>query len=209
MKGDSETKKNSVVVSIPMLPPDNLSKIRYRLSEEEFSSETSFPGIALIENFVDLSKETKLITVRTDDDNNRTAECYSLFREELFLLSQRKEIKLDISEEIIVPHNESTEKENLILRALFENFLEKSDVFLDLTYGTKLTAIEMFSSLFYAEIAKNCNIKKVVYGKFSFNESGIGELFDATKLYNKIRLLGTAQFMEKEIFSDFVENNLI
>ena len=192
-----------------MLPSENLKSIRYMLPDDKYTSETRFAGIAMLESFVDLNKKTKIITVRTDDDNKRTEECYALFKEELARLSICKETDLCVTEEIVVPHNEEGEKENLILRKLFESFSEKSDVFLDLTFGTKLTSVEMFSSLFYAEIAKNCSIKKVVYGKFPFGDNNVGELFDATNLYRKIRLLETARFMEKNAFDDLVEKMLI
>ena len=76
---------------------------------------------------------------------------------------------------------------------------------MDLTYGSKLTAIEMFASLFYTEIAADCSIKKVIYGKYSFDGSEYGELFDATELYHKIRFFETAQFMDKECFINLVE----
>lgn len=198
-------KKNTVVISIPMQPADKLIPIEYKIADGNIvSSKTRFPGIAMLENFVNLNKETKIVTVRTNDENNRTEICYNYFKEELADFSKKNGKNFEIFQEIVVPYSEDKAKEKYILKSLFDCFTERSNVFLDLTYGTKLTSVEMFSSLFYAEIAKECSIKKIVYGKFSFDEKEEGELFDATGLYHKVRFLETAQFMEKEAFKQLV-----
>ena len=76
---------------------------------------------------------------------------------------------------------------------------------MDLTFGTKLTSIEMFSSLYYAEIVEKCNIKSVVYGQYTSNGSSEGELYDVTRLYHTVRFLDAAAQMDRKCFENLIQ----
>ena len=198
-------RKITFVISIPMLPPDTLKLLKYADPVNgDIICESRFPGIAMIKNNIHAKADVNIVTVRTIDDNSRSEECYRLFKEELSALSDDISIKLDINTEISVPHNEDISKEKQLLKSLFNSFPENSDVFMDVTYGTKMTAIEMFSSLCYAEIAKKCSIKSIIYGKYSFNGSDTGQLYDVINLYNLMRLIETSSHMDKNSFKDLV-----
>ena len=198
-------RKKTFVISIPMLPAENLKLLEYQnhIPNAE-SCKTRFPGIALIKENMFGRVENKIITVRTEDDNGRTETCYALFKEELAALAAQTGVALSIDKEIQISHSETDEKGKGLLRELFQSYPEKSHVYMDLTYGTKLTAIEMFMSLCYAEIAKKCNIKSVIYGKYSFDNSEHGELFDVTELYHTMRFMETASQMNAECFQNFM-----
>ena len=174
----------------------------------EKSSEFCFPGIALLKENISKSTENRIITVRTEDNSGRTADCYGLFIRELNELSIQTGIELAPTKEITVPYSEDRAKEKSFLKELFHAYPEKNHIYMDITYGTKLTAIEMFSSLCYAETALNCNIKSVVYGKYPFDGGNSGELFDVSELYHTVRFMETAAHMNKNCFLDLIEQLL-
>lgn len=197
-------KKKICIVTVPMLPPADLRPIRYQTRDGDLSSPTRFPGIALLEKHAAGKSPVKLVTVRTDDDNGRTEACYRFFHEELEQLRQRLRPDLAVDTEIVVPHNETGEKERRLLKDLFSCFDRGSYIYMDLTYGTKLTAVELFASLHYAEIVADCSVRSVVYGKYAFSDTGTGELFDATRLYHTVRFLDTAAQMDRASFADLL-----
>ena len=196
------------IISIPMQPEGQLKKIRYLYSDGTYSRKTSFPGIALLEKHAIGKSPVKIVTVRTDDENFRTKECYEIFQKELEDLSKQIGMNLTVQKEIVISHKENNEKQKQFLRELFEFFERSSYVYMDLTFGTKISSIEMFSSLCYAEIVQKCNIKGVYYGKYSFDNSRYGELFDTTNLYHTVRFLETAAQMERNAFADLVKQIL-
>lgn len=194
------------VISIPMLPIENLKMLEYNGPDaDSVPYKTRFPGIAMLKDNIFGQVYIKIITVRTSDDNGRTEECYQLFKEELATLAAATGIELRITKEIIVPHKEDKAKENELLRNLFESYSKNAYVYMDITFGTKLTAVEMFSSLCYAEIAENCSIRSVVYGKYTFDNSEKGELFDASELYHTIRFMENAAHMNNKCFKDLMK----
>ena len=199
--------KKLFIISIPMQPIENLKLLHYK-SEDTVSCETRFPGIAMIEKFICTDEKIDLVTVRTDDDGKNTKECYKLFKEELSMFGTEKSKQIEIKQEIILPHDENEDKEKETLKKLFDCFEKRCDIYMDITYGSKLTSIEMFSSLCYAEIVKECQIKSVIYGKYSFDDSGVGELFDASKLYHTVRFLESAAHMDRKCFINLIEQML-
>ena len=201
-------KKKIFVISIPMQPADGLKELQYRCPDGGLSAKTRFPGIALLEKYAPGKAPVKIVTVRTADDNQRTQDCYSLFCEELSRLSDRLDIPLQVEADIFVPHTESEEKSRGLLRDLLNAYEKSAYVYMDLTYGTKLTAIELFSSLFFAETCHNCSIKTAAYGKYAFDGSESGELFDVTSLYHMLRFLETSAQMDKASFADLVAQML-
>ena len=189
-----------------MLPANDLSLIRYKKSDGSFSEKTRFPGIAMLEQYSPGKAPVKIITVRADDVNGYTEECYRLFKGELKDLSQRMGIDFLIDHEVIVPNRETEAKEKYLLAELYASYEKNGYVYLDLTYGTKMTAIELFASLCYAEIARNCSIKAVLYGNYAFDGSEEGELYDVTRLYHTVRFLETASQMDRKSFENLVES---
>ena len=201
-------KKKIFIISIPMLPEENLKALQYRYSDGALSGMTRFPGIALLEKCAQGKAPVKVVTVRTIDDHRRTEACYRLFHEELGRLSVKLNMVLEIGAEIAVPHTEDEEKSRHLLRELLSAYEKSAYVYMDLTYGTKLTAIELFSSLCFAETVYNCNIKAAAYGKYAFNSSGIGELYDVTRLYHMLRFLETSSQMDRASFADLTTQML-
>ena len=201
-------KKKIFVISIPMLPADNLKALQYRYPDGSLSMETHFPGIALLEKYAPGKAPVKIVTVRTSDDQQRTEPCYQLFHKELGDLSAGLDLALEIGAEIVVPHTENEEKSRRHLRGLLDAYEKDAYIYMDLTYGTKLTAIELFASLCFAEICRGCSIRNAVYGKYAFDNSKAGELYDVTRLYHMLRFLETSSHMDKTSFADLVNQML-
>ena len=201
-------KKKIFIVSIPMLPEENLKALQYRYQDGNLSIRTCFPGIALLEKYASGKAPVKIVTVRTNDDGGRTDDCYDLFRKELKSLSVKLDMELQVETEIAVSHTENEEKSRSLLRKLLSAYEKNAYIYMDLTYGTKMTAIELFSSLFFAETSLNCSIKTAAYGKYSFDRSRIGELYDVTRLYHMLRFLETSSHMDKTSFADLVAQML-
>lgn len=175
-----------------MLPKGNLKMLQYRYPDGSLSGKTHFPGIALLEKYATGKAPVNVVTVRTADDNQRTDVCYHLFHEELDSLFVKLDMVPEIGAEIVVPHIEGEEKSRGLLWELLNAYEKNAYVYLDPTYGTKLTAIELFSSLCFAETCHNCSIKTAAYGKYTFDRSEYGELYDITKLYHMLRFLETS-----------------
>ena len=191
-----------------MLPAENLKLLQYRYPDGTLSGKTRFPGIALLEKYAQGKEFVKVVTVRTADGNQRTKACYRLFQDELDGLSAKLDRVLKTEAEIVVPYREDEEKSRCLLRDLLNVYEKDSYVYMDLTYGTKLTAIELFSSLCFAEICHNSRIKTAAYGKYTFDGSGFGDLYDVTRLYHMLRFLETSAQMEKASFADLVTQML-
>lgn len=196
MKGTPYMNKKIFFVTIPMQNPADLKPLKYRKEDkgEIFSEPSRFPGIPFLDWSIIGDEEVKLITVRTDDDRKNTEKNYEKFKEELAALSERLGRNIEIDAEIILPHEENREKQIVLLKELCAQYEENSDIYMELTYGTKVTPIGMFSSLTYAEKVKHCNIKSVIYGKYSF-KGDIGDLYDVRCLYEMTGIINAAEYL--------------
>ena len=189
--------KKLIFVTIPMLRREDLKKIEYRAEGQKFTpSKSSFPSLPMIEWNVNKNDDVKLYVIMTDDDNQRTKDNYEEFKKELQELKDVKNLdNLQISGIIKLPHEETKAKQVQLFQQISKFYENDSDIYMDITYGTKATSIGLFSSLVFAEKLKNCNIKSIVYGKFTHNDSGAGELYDLRSLYEISRLVNAVDYM--------------
>lgn len=186
--------KKQFFLSVSMLKPEQLKKIKYRMEDkgEVFSQPASFPSLPMIEGNIDKSDDFELIAILTDDEYGRCRDSYEKMKQELKQLSDFLEIDLTITKEIVLSHNESRSKQVELFKKMSEAYKEKCEIYMDLTYGTKITSIGLFASLVYAERVKNCNIKAIVYGKYNHDDGDIGELYDVLSLYELNMLINTS-----------------
>ena len=84
----------------------------------------------------------------------------------------------------------------------------ESYLYVDFTYGTKMSIINIFSSIVYAEKVADCYIKELVYGSVDF-VSNVGHIFDVRSLYEINTLIQSASNIPnvnmKHIFDLFEE----
>ncbi len=198
--------KKIFFVTIPMQKPEDLKALRYRKEEEGeiFSEPTAFPGIELIRESVVGNEEIEINVVRTDDENNRSQKNYLRFLDELAAFSEELGKPLTVKNDIILPHSETREKQVELMKRICACYSDGADVYMDVTYGTKVSTIGMFSTLVYAERIRNCRIKTVAYGKYAHNDTDIGEFYDVSCMYEISMLVHAADYMPAEQVDDLL-----
>jgi len=183
--------------SMPMLDANGLKKISYYKDDckDVISRATRFPSIVMLDWSVIGNEDVKIVMVKTDDDNNRTAANIELFNQELVELSNDLGVDLKIDATVTLPHEENREKQISLFKEIASHFEEGADIYMDVTYGTKMTSIGMFSSLVYAEKVKKCNVKSVVYGKYSHNGGEFGNFYDVRSMYEIAMLINSVDHL--------------
>lgn len=178
--------KKEFYATIPMLPKENLKKLKYRKEDigEIYSCYTHFPAIAMIESNATGNDDISITVIMTDDANHNSEGNLELFKEELQALSEEMGVPMKVDNVIVVPHNESKSKHINLFKTLCKSYEEAGDIYFDVTYGTKCTSIALFSSLTYAEKVCSCGIASVIYGNYAFDGSDTGNLFEIKSLYN-------------------------
>lgn len=189
-----------MIATISMLEKEKLVKLNYRKGNdgEFFFEPCSFPSIPMIEDGLLGAGDVKIIVIKTDDDNERADFNFKTFCEELEELSNRVGRKLEIDKIIRIPHEETREKQMQFYKELCLSYEEDCEIYMDITYGTKVTPIAMFSSLVYAEKVKNCKIENITYGKYAHNGGDIGNLYDVKSLYEIASIINTADYMSPD-----------
>lgn len=200
--------KKIFFVSISMLPDNKLIPVNYAFEGKDTYTDykTCFPSIPMIENNISSTDEVKIVAVKTDDDNELSRKNYALFLEELNSLCQRTGIDLSVNETVTVPHNENKSKLIALLKSLCKIFESDSEVYMDVTFGTKVTSIELFTSLVYAAKVKGCNIRSVVYGKYNHADNNTkGTIYDIRCLYDIANLIYAADHLPENKIDDLLD----
>ncbi len=189
--------KKQFFVTISMLNPEQLKKLDYvaEFTNDSDFMPTSSPAVVMIEMYLNPGDDYEIITIRTDDDNARTKINYDEFKNDLKRLSEKKGMDISITKEIRIPHNESREKHIGFFRELCDAYEPMSDVYMDVTFGSKVTSISLFASLVYAENVTKCSICDIIYGKFAFGNRKGGEIFSVKCLYELKELIHSASMM--------------
>ena len=200
--------KKEFYATIPMLPKENLKKLKYRKEDigEIYSCYTHFPAIAMIEGNVTGNDEVAITVIMTDDVNHNSESNLELFKAELQELSDEMGVPMKVDNIIVVPHNESKSKHIYLFKTLCKSYEEAGDIYFDVTYGTKCTSIALFSSLTYAEKVCGCGIESVIYGNYAFNDSDIGNLFEIKALYNLNSIIQELETYPMDTVTTVMEN---
>lgn len=192
--------KKQFIITISMQTPENLRKLSYKddISGKVFHIKSCYPSIPLIDANIDDGDEVTITAIMVKDDNGRSQVNLELFEQELKELSNSKKRELKINSIVTVEHNESRDKQVEFFKDICSSYDKDAKIYMDITYGTKATPVVLFSSLIYAEKVCGCDIKKIVYGKYSFNESEVGEIFDIRCLYDMNMVINAANHLPKE-----------
>ncbi len=188
--------KQQFIVTNPILPENMLNSAVYSYSgrDDRQPVEAHFAGIPMIKHNVDKNADIKILVVITKDANGNYEKNYKLFLEELKAISD--EIGVDLSSKITtveIPFSETTDKHISFFTDMCKGFEEGADLYMDVTFGSKVTSIDIFSTLVYAEKIKKCDIKEVVYGKGLKGEPQ--EIFDISTLYRMTQLINTMSYI--------------
>ena len=185
-------------VPISMLPKEKLKRIGYswegRPDREKIFS--CFPSIPMIKNNLSAEDNCDIIAIKTNDAAGRTEYNFTVFEDELKQLSQEKGMEIKVSKIINIEHNETKEKHTKFFYDLCKSYVEGSEVYFDITYGTKVSPIAQFATLVYAEKNRNCTIAEVIYGKYTHIDGDeTGTIYDITSLYELNMLINNCSML--------------
>jgi len=202
--------KKLVVTTISMQSPEKLKCNPYRKgSDGVFLSEAvHFPVLAMMEWNILPGEEVELVTVRRENDDN--TECnYRTFLKELRELEERSGLHCHIIKEILVPHTEDKEKQVALFRELCALYPQGADVYIDLSFGTKITTVCLFSTLPYAEKVRGCTVKHVTYGLHDYNAApdapAVSNLYNVRYLYDMASFIHTVDSANAEDIDRVIE----
>lgn len=193
--------KKQFFITISLSPKDKLNATIY---EPEFRKgfipmKTTAPGMTLIEMFLEPGDDYEIVAIMTDDVEGKSAANFETFKKELEKLSEKKKMDIRVTKEIHVSFEESKKKHIEFFRNICDSFEPLSEIYMDVTYGTKITSISQFSSLVYAEKVLRCSIREVVYGLFDTKNSKIGknnQLFSVRCVYELKELIQSASMLD-------------
>lgn len=202
-------RKKIFIITLPSMPESNLYRLKYKSEEGDFVSPSlTFPGLAMFLQNYKQDDIIKIVTVQTETGNDNQTACRKRFDAEFSDACGSIGRNFHIDREILIPFEENHEKQKLLLRGLDDIFEDSCDIYMDITYGSKLTSVAMFSSLVCAEIAYSDKIKSVCYGKYAFDGTDEGVLFDSEPLYDTVRLMEIGKMMSKKQAQNFIRDML-
>lgn len=173
-------------VTISMLTKEQLKKIEYSWDERPEIEKmfSCFPSIPMIKNNLSQKDEFEIIAIKTKDDGGRSEHNFDVFKSELNELSKELGMEIKVSKVIELPHEETNKKHIQFFNELCKSYKPESELYVDVTYGSKISSITQFATLVYAEKNRDCAISEVIYGKFAHIEgNNIGTIYDMTSLY--------------------------
>ena len=186
--------KQQFIATIPILDEKTLKKAAYIYADypERSAVESYFPAIPMIRHNIDPTAEISVIVIFTQAGNYK--HNLELFYKELRAVSD--EFNVDLTSNVVeipVPYEETKKKHTEFFVNIGNALADDADLFMDLTYGSKVSPITEFASLVYAEQAKKCRIKEVVYGKVMGSETPT--IYDIKELYRMSQLINTMSFL--------------
>ena len=188
-------KNKHFVITVSMLPSDSLKEVTYSSIDLKDLPpvKSCFPGIPLIEwNLAKDDDNIRISLIMTDDENHRSGKNLKVLKEELTDLSKRLGKQISITDTINVPDNETREKQIEMFRKLIAVYNEDTEIYADITYGTKVTPICIFASLVYAEKFKKSRISSIIYGRYAHDGSTEGHIYDIRSIYELNMFVNTA-----------------
>lgn len=190
-------KKKQFIVTIPMQSESSLKVLEYTYDGDDnrkFSSR--FPGIPMINFNLEKGDDYSVLIMWTLPDKDAEIGADGLYNsqrnknffcEELKAVLASKGIEYDQNRisEFSVPYDESNDKHIQLFKDLCHGYEDDAFLYVDITYGTKVTTTSAYSSIIYAEKAKSCYINEIVYGKYAFESGGNkGRIYNLRSLYN-------------------------
>lgn len=200
--------KKQFFITISMNKPEFLKRVSYipEYKKDFVPMPVTAPGLTMIEMNLEPDDDCEIITIMTDDVNGRTVINYETFKNELSELSKKLGRELSITKEIHIPHEESKEKHIEFFRNVCDAFEPFSEVYMDVTFGTKISSISEFASLVYAEKTTRCKIRDVIYGQYNHNDGEEGYLFSVRCVYELKELIQSASVLGNVDIDKMLDN---
>ena len=185
-------KKKIVLATISIQPQGELQRIYYTKenSQERYPYPVAYPCINMMEQMLEDGDDVKVIALMSQDSQGRGLHNLEIFKQDISDLNSRHGWNLQVDVVIPIPHEETRAKQVSLFREICRQYVEDAQIYMDITFGTKITSIGLFSTLIYAENVKNCEICSIVYGKYLHQEETVGELYDIKCVYDLNMLIG-------------------
>lgn len=186
--------KQQFIVTNPILQENSLNYASYTYYKRTDRNVVNahFTGIPMIKHNVNPNADISILVIITQAGNYENN--YNLFLKELNKLSD--EVGIDLASKVtkyVIPFSENEDKHASFFNEICTRFIAGADLYMDVTFGSKVTSIDLFCTLVYADKVKHCEIKEVVYGKGISGENA--ELYDITSLYRMTQLINTMSYI--------------
>lgn len=179
------------VCSIAIRP--DLTKVDYFYPDDPAKTivHSCFPAISMIAN-ADIEHDDKLIVTPVVTTSGTSEANLKAFLAELTALEERYNVRFTVEEPIRVELKETTAKHIAFFKDVSRSYKKGAELYIDLTFGSKVQAISIFQSLCVAE-SNGCHIKEVLYGSYIKSEAdtGKGSIYSLRSLYEITQLLNT------------------
>lgn len=215
----STIKRKQFYVTIPMLPKESLKNVAYCYDKDESRKcDSRFPSIPMIKFNLKPEDDYSIVVIWTLPDKNtikgedglcNSERNKSIYYEELKDTLAEIGVVFDESKitELAIPYDESDEKNRAFFKEICVTYEEDAYVYVDLTYGTKISSIVEFASLVYAEKAKGCFLREVIYGKYVHeNNNSYGTIYDMRSLYNMSMIIHTCSMLPNADITEMLDS---
>lgn len=202
-------KKKLFVITVPRRLREGMKDIRYVVhGREEYITEPGiFPAVPVMEKVAADADEIRVVAVVTEDENGSSEKNLNELREKLDQISLRTGKPIVMAGVVRAANDENREKQVTLFRDICRSYEEDCEVYLDVTYGTKVTSLVMMSTLPYAEKLRDCQIKSVIYGNAFGKSEGdmMGDIYDVRCLYEFSMLMNCVDGLPKESAEKMIE----
>lgn len=202
--------KQQFFITVPILDHNGLYTVNYEyvgFPERNVGTdnESHFPGVPMLVHNYDPRKNAEVVFIRTVNTANNNPELnFNTLKNEIAAITDNQKISeklrakfkgntlIENAKEILVDYDESYTRHLKFLRDLCTVYQEDAEIYMDITYGSKVTPLVSVSSLVYAENAKNCSLRELIYGMAA--QSKKKKIFDVKAMYRMSQALNLGSF---------------
>lgn len=191
-------KKQQFFITVPIMDRVDSCDYEYmgyddRNTNDKKNNRSRFPGVPMLLHNYDPESEAEIRFIRTITGKEAPEKNFALIKEEIANLAVNPDIDEDLrakfcnadllssAKEICVDYDESYSKQTKFLKDMCNSFAENADIYLDITFGSKVSPVVAVSSLVFAENARFAHIKEIVYGLHA--QSNVDRIFDVKSIY--------------------------
>lgn len=147
-----------------------------------------FPSISMLANNIEPGDDVSLTLIISDKETSYVN--LEIFMSELNELSEKTGVSLKVGDDdkIILSLEESKDKHLDFFAKISKCYKPEHKLYVDTTYGSKVTPISTFASLIFAESSEGCSVEEIIYGSYYKGQSN-GKIYDIRCLFEISELL--------------------
>lgn len=176
------------IVFCNIMMKSNYAKLLYDVKDDSritHNIPVYFPINAILANTLKKQDDVKVVLLLKKAKEDMSEHNAQVFMQELDEINQNIGANIEyvtLTSDFV----ESAAEQEKVFRAAIDQMEERSEVYVDITYGPKSLPIIMFAALNFAEKFMQVNVKGIVYGKVEFGPNATmsnPELYNVTTLY--------------------------